>query len=442
MKKILDTFSPVSLQEWKDKLQLDLKGRTFESLCSPDRNGIRIAPFYNKENGRQEGALFQKADWDIVSRTVADGAAESNRRALRALQQGASGIIFEIASPANFDPKTLLKDINYPYIFLAIDLKGGAEAEAWKRGFDTVKDGGPGSQPFFFYDPLGDQLEVPEATFTAPGEAYIQLLEDFSPFSGVAVDGRRYHNAGANSITQLASVMAHCNEYLHALKEAGQLKPVLRLQIRMATGTLFFEEIAKLRALRKLLPLLEEAYHISFQLQLHVSAGMLHRTPFDKHNNLLRDTLAGMAAVLGGCDSLEIPAFDAHADPHSDQGDRLSLNQQLIFKEESYLNCVADAAAGSFYLDERTEALAKTSWEAFQEIETQGGFVESIRSGGLPAKIKEQADSLIAAYRSGENILVGVNKFINPDDPPRPLEKSRKTGILTELNLCEHLPFT
>src|SRR5690606_1233104 len=140
--------------------------------------------------------------------------------------------IFEITTPANCDPLTLLKDINYPYIFLAIDLKGEASGEAWKNVFNTVESGGLAPQPFFFYDPLGDQFEAPAATFEAPGETYVQLLENFSPFSGVAVDGRRYHNAGANSITQLASVMAHCNEYLHALKEAGQLKPVLRLQIR------------------------------------------------------------------------------------------------------------------------------------------------------------------------------------------------------------------
>src|SRR5690606_19917122 len=98
MKNLMDAFSPVSLQEWKEKLMLDLKGKTFDALSSRDRNGITIAPFYNRENGRQEGALFQNGDWDIISRIVADDAPEGNKKALKALQQGASGIVFEIAS--------------------------------------------------------------------------------------------------------------------------------------------------------------------------------------------------------------------------------------------------------------------------------------------------------------------------------------------------------
>lgn len=438
MENLMEAFSPVSLQQWKEKLKLDLKGKTFEDLSSLDRNGMTLAPFYNKENGRQGGTLFQNGDWAIVSRVlVGDNVAESNKNALAALQQGASGIVFEIGAAADTDPSTLLKAIDYPYIFLTIDHRQDSMSEAWRNFFKSGDNNASSQQPFFFYDPIGNQLSGTSTAFEGAG--YAQLLGDLSPYSGIAVDGRRYHNAGANSVTQLAAVLAHCNEYLNALKNADQLDIAANMQVRMATGTQFFEEIAKLRAFRKLLPLLGEAYGLNLKVHLHMAAGMLHRTPLDTYTNLLRDTIAGMAAVLGGCDSLEIPAFDANATSPSGRGDRLSRNQQLIFKEESYLNSVADAAAGSFYLDQRSEALAEAAWKMFQHIEGSGGFIENIRSGWLTTEIGKQADSLVEAYQSGENVLVGINKFPNPNDPPRALEKSVKEGILPELHLFEHL---
>src|SRR5690606_28586498 len=215
---------------------------------------------------------------------------------------------------------------------------------------------------------------------------------------------------------------------------------IKHLHIDIATDTLFFEQIAKLRSLRKTLPLILNQYDCKAQVHLHASNSNTYRSEYDSYSNLLRDTLAGMAAIIGGADSLYIPPFDLKKLSDNEFSRRLSLNQQLIFKEESYLNKVADSSTGSYAIEQLTHDIAEKSWKLFQQIEEEGRFQAAGNKVKIQATIQQQAQELVEAYRSGKKILVGVNKFPDPMDQPQEKRANpQRTSGLTALNLADAL---
>ena len=133
----------------------------------------------------------------------------------------------------------------------------------------------------------------------ADGEAFTTAVNRVAQYTGqVVVDGSLYYNAGAASVYQLGLMTAQVNEYLQALSDQEALGNVKQLHITVATGTAFFEEIAKVRALRQLLQLLTKQYNIEPVITIQAVTGTLYKAPYDAYNNLLRDTLAGMDAVI------------------------------------------------------------------------------------------------------------------------------------------------
>src|SRR5690606_31022060 len=136
-------------------------------------------------------------------------------------------------------------------------------------------------------------------------------------------------------------------------------------------GTQFFEEIAKLRALQNLLPLLFKPYHISPQVHLHITCATLYKSHLDVYNNVIRDTIAATAAIAGGCHSLSISHFNPNEEATDYFGLSISRNIQLILKEESFLHKFSDYAAGAYFIENTTEQMAQNAWTLFKEIESQ-----------------------------------------------------------------------
>jgi methylmalonyl-CoA mutase len=149
-----------------------------------------------------------------------------------------------------------------------------------------------------------------------------------------------------------------------------------------------------------------------------------------------------MAGVLGGCNALEIYAFDATNpdEKHPEFGTHLARNQQLIFKEEGYLHKVADVGSGSFFIEKRTEELAMEGWKRFQETETKGGLMVSFEDGWLREQIDQQAQQLIQQYKEGNRILIGVNKYLNPREEKNSFSKEplNKKGI-RKINIAKEI---
>lgn len=402
---LFNEFPDSNLNDWKLRLAKDLKGIGFDELSTSDRNGLPIHPFYNEENGKQLATRFLHSDWHICSSIRVENEEQANRQALKELQGGANALCFQLTQPADYT--TLLKDIDTDIIHLRLELL-----------FDNAIVDYPGAADpnrcSLVVDPIA--LSLGKANTLEPVPEYI--ASNVRKTHSLNILGTRYQNAGAGSTYELACILAHTNEYLNSLQQQDALKEIQVLSVSVAVGTLFFEEIAKLRALRANLESLLAEYGIQAEIYLHAESSDTYRSPVDVHSNLLRDSIAGMAAVIGGCNALSLLPFDATRNGVSELSSRMSRNQQLLFKEESYLNHVADMAAGSFYLDELTELIADKSWDEFYAIENAGGFLSGMNSGSIPAAIAKQSAALLEAYRSGEQVLIGVNKYPNPTDAP------------------------
>lgn len=399
MQNILADFQAISDADWRSKLTRDLKGVTFEELQRLDDNNIIIKPFYTKapENAQP---LFQHTDWEILEWVEVEEEAAANATALQALSRGANALHFELKKE-NCDWARLFQNIDLAIIHTYISgLPKDAEVtlQAYLQPLAL-----PTTAVNWGQDAIASYVQSANIIYKDNIVAQNQNL---------FIDASAYLNAGSPSVQQLAYALAHLQEYLHQFEQAGALPEINCIHLQVAVGTAFFEEIAKLRALRQLVALLLEQYGLDLPVKIHVVTAALYKATVDVYNNMLRDTLAGMAAVLGGCNSLYISPFDykqAKSNPAFSQ--RMSINQQLMMKEESFFNQVADAAQGSFYIEELTQALANQAWEHFKAIEREGGILAYFEQGKLVAEINTKAEILIAAYQSGKKPWIGVNKY-------------------------------
>jgi methylmalonyl-CoA mutase len=148
-------------------------------------------------------------------------------------------------------------------------------------------------------------------------------------------------------------------------------------------------------------------------MSIHTETSSWNITVFDPYVNMLRTTTETMASVIAGVDSHLVKSFNsAYARPE-EFSERIARNQQLLLKEEAYLDKVVDPAAGSYYIETLTASMVEEAWKLFLEIEAQGGYVESVKSGFIQTKIKENAASLDKALATRKSSLLGTNQYPN-----------------------------
>ncbi len=188
----------------------------------------------------------------------------------------------------------------------------------------------------------------------------------------------------------------------------------------LAVGSNYFMEIAKLRAMRLLWARLVEQYQpespAAMKTFIHASTARWNKTIYDPYVNMLRTTTEGMSAALGNADSVSVTPFDVAFKESGVFSDRIARNQQLILKEESYLNKVADPGAGSYYIENLTHSMAHHAWALFQEVEARGGMIECVKTGFVQDQvmmIRRQKEADIAQRRI---VLIGTNQYPNTQE--------------------------
>lgn len=421
MDELLKDFLPANAADWKARLEKDLKGITFDQLSLTDRNGITIRPFYSKEDiAVPPEPIVTQPGWSICAQVTVNDAATANKQALYELNNGASGICFILEE--DIDAGILLREIELPYIYTCFKLNKhlpafiqSIKAYASQKGWSWQE-----TESFIAFDYIAGYIQKGhwQVSREQDQQSFEAFLEATQGMNNLCIDAALFQNAGATATYELASALAQANEYLN-LPEA-KLQRAKKIHITLATGTAFFEQIAQLRAFRNVLGLLLEQYNIQPEIHLHIETGNIYRSPFDSYSNLLRDTIAAMAGVLGDCNSLYIRSFNETLKEADDFSRRMSRNQQLIFKEESYLDKVADVAAGSYYIEALTEQIAVKAWQQFKDIEQEGGLIAAFEKGTIQKTIEQQAAQLVQEYKDGKRVLIGVNKFPNPKDEPKP----------------------
>lgn len=414
---LFSEFNAVSSKEFKQKIQYDLKGADYnKTLVSNTNEGIAIKPFYHRDTLKELSPIpDMPQQWYIGESIFIRNAYQSAQTANKAITSGAEAIYFIADEP--FEINELfenLEDVNTPLYFQLnfLNKEFYEDVYAFAKKFSvTIK------------------LDIIH-NLVSDGNWYQNLEQDHKDLKAllspgkrsVTVDTRIYQNAGATMPQQLAYAMGHLNEYLN-YSEQQQL-PLTAITFEVAIGTNYFFEIAKLRSLRQLTEVLLNGYkeskvaHIFEQTQVEIIAHPTYRnkTLYDYNINMLRTTTECMSAILGGANWIVNLPYDAVYHKTNDFGQRISRNQLIILKEESYFDAVSNPADGSYYIEEITRQLGEKALAVFKDIERNGGFLKQLKAGTIQRKIKESALKEQEQFDKKEIALVGTNKYLNLED--------------------------
>ena len=236
-------------------------------------------------------------------------------------------------------------------------------------------------------------------------------------FNSISVSGYHMHEAGATADIELAYTLADGLEYVRTGIEAGlsvdDFAP--RISFFWGIGMNHFMEIAKMRAGRllwaKLIKQFDPQNPKSMALRTHCQTSGWSLTEQDPFNNVARTTIEAMAAAFGGTQSLHTNSLDEAIALPTDFSARIARNTQIFLQQEAGITKAIDPWAGSYYVEKLTQELADKAWAHIQEIEKLGGMAAAIESGMPKLKIEEAAARRQARIDSGQEILVGINKF-------------------------------
>lgn len=387
--------------DWEQQASKELKGERPASLNWQNENGFS-QPAYLTPEDLQEAyrPAFTHRNWRVcVSHR---GQAEAlNRRLLRDLGHGAEGLCLDY-KPGEFE--AAMQGVHAEYISLQLRLKP-KDLQGLSR-FVEAHPNPKALQITLFPFSLASESErrdwqAVEAAFAA-----------YPNIRSLSVDALEFSTAQALPAYELALTFAQLIEHL-AQRASASSKAIA---IRCASDSDFFTQIAKLRAYRRLWKLISESYGCNQALYLCVESAVSDLSLSDAYNNLLRNSLSGMAAVLGGCNELCIMPYDCLLNGDSAFASRLAMNQQFIFKHECYLDKLGDVACGSYYIESLTDALCRSALSALQAIEKAGGYFASLKSGEITKTLNRQAQEKAQALAEGRLQRVGVNVYRNPNE--------------------------
>ena len=261
------------------------------------------------------------------------------------------------------------------------------------------------------------------------GEIFEYCSKNMPKFNSISISGYHMQEAGAPPEIELAYTLANGLEYLKKGLEIGldidKFAP--RLSFFWGIGMDHFIEIAKMRAARLLWAKIVKQFNPknpkSMALRTHCQTSGWSLTEQDPFNNVARTCIEATSAVFGGTQSLHTNALDEAIALPTDFSARIARNTQLYLQKETQIIKTVDPWAGSYYVESLTHQIIEKAWEIIQDIEQQGGMTKAIEAGIPKLKIEEEAAKKQAHIDSGQNIIVGVNKFkLENEDPLHILE--------------------
>jgi methylmalonyl-CoA mutase len=401
-----------SLDTWRAQVEKELGGASFEkALVHTTAEGLAIQPLYVDGPApvavpRASGTFGVIMRHDAALGPVDAGIADD-------LAGGADGVWLA------GDPAALGSEVRTGTIVL--ESEGGDPAAA------LTALAGRAPRLLLGADPIGA---------VAAGRATAIDLAGLAPLTKRALDARGviaglvstlpYHRAGADAADELAIALSAGAAYLGALVEADidVATAAAQIAVQVAVGRDTFLELAKLRALRIVWAKLTTAAGATTAggapLLVHAVSSPRTLTERDPWVNMLRVTTQVFAAVLGGADLVTPAAFDEALGAPSPLGRRTARNTALVLREESHLGRVVDPAAGSYYLESVTDALAREAWKRFQALERDGGVAAALTSGALAARLDAAWKKRAGAIGKRKDAITGVSEFANLDEARLP----------------------
>ncbi|WP_086564267.1 methylmalonyl-CoA mutase family protein [Streptomyces africanus] len=401
-----------------------------EALSTALEDGLRTRPLYTAHDtapepglpgfapfvrgGRAEGNTL--GGWDVRQRhTVAD-----NSAVLADLENGVTSLWLAVGEGGIPVPELgrVLDGVHLDLAPVVLDAgsEPGPAARELLRLYEERGVAREAARGNLGADPLGHEARSGQRGDVAPAAKLARLCaEGYPGLQALTVDALPYHEAGGSAAQELGCSLATGVAYLRDLTEAGLSveQACAQLEFRYAATADQFLTIAKLRAARRLWARVAEvcgAPRAGAQRQ-HVVTSPVMMTRRDPWVNMLRTTIATLAAGAGGADAVTVLPFDHALGLPDAFARRIARNTSTILIEESHLARVIDPAGGSWYVERLTDELAHAAWEFFRRIERLGGQAAALRSGDLAQDLADTWQARTAKLATRREPVTGVSEF-------------------------------
>jgi len=264
----------------------------------------------------------------------------------------------------------------------------------------------------------------PEFSMKIIADIFEYTSKNMPKFNSISISGYHMQEAGATADIELAYTLADGLEYLRTGVNAGMSVDTFapRLSFFWAIGMNHFMEIAKMRAARllwaKIVKQFDPKNPKSLALRTHSQTSGWSLTEQDPFNNVARTAIEAMAAALGHTQSLHTNALDEAIALPTDFSARIARNTQIYIQEETNITRAVDPWAGSYYVESLTDEIVHKAWDLIQEVEKLGGMAKAIETGIPKMRIEEAAARKQARIDSGNDTIVGINRYrLEKEDP-------------------------
>lgn len=436
--KLFGMFPECSYQEWRAKVETDLKGADFnKKLVWRTNEGFNVEPVYRAENiadfkttdtipGQYPyvRGTRNNNDWLTRQEILETETEAANKVATDAVSKGVTSLGFnvELTTAAEVEKlldgidldkteinfKTCPRKANDLATVLVQYLTQNNKLETFKGSID--------------FNPMRRALKH-GTEFPGDIKALsLQLIETVKPVKNLrvfAVDSYMLSDAGAYIYQELGYALSWGAQWMTLLTDAGVDADTAanRIKFNMGVSSNYFMEIAKFRAARMLWAQIVEQYKPSSKesakMMVHASTSRYNQTIYDAHVNLLRSQTESMSAALAGVDSITTTPFDVPYKQPDEFSERIARNQQFLLKEESHLDKVVDPAGGSYYVETLTVSIANEAWKLFLATEEKGGFLAALNDGSVQAAVNETAAKRHTDVARRKEILLGTNQYPN-----------------------------
>ncbi len=439
--KLFDQFPGVSYEEWRAKVEADLKGADFnKKLVWRTNEGFNVEPVYSAEDiadfkttgtlpGEYPYVRGTRAENDWLTRqdVVAASAEEANAVALDVLTKGVTSLGFRVESAE--DVAVVLKGIDLAKVEININCCLCKAKDVAKALVACIKAQGV-EQSFhgsIDYNPLRKQLVkgkegIDAEAVVADAKELLAIVAPVPALRCLNVESLLLGNSGAYIYQELGYALAWGAAWMTALTDAGCTADEVasRIKFNMCVSSNFFMELAKFRAARMLWAQIVEQYKpacsCAAKMMVCAKTSRFNQTIYDAHVNLLRSQTETMSAALAGVDSIVTTPFDEPYKTPDTFSERIARNQQFLLKEESHLDKVVDPAGGSYYVETLTVNIAEQAWKLFLATEEEGGFFALAGEGKIQAAVNESCAKRHTDVARRKEILLGTNQYPNVNE--------------------------
>ena len=466
------TFDKSNLDDWRSLAAKELKRRQLSELTWDTPEGIAIKPLYTADDLAElehlstlpgfppylrgpRATMYAGRPWTLRQYAGFSTAEESNKFYRDNLKSGQTGlsVAFDLPTHRGFDSdharvigdvgkagvaidsvedmKILFDGIPLDEISVSMTMNGavlpvlamyivaaeeqGVRQEALSGTLqnDILKE----------FMVRNTYIYPPEPSMRIVADIIRHTSSNMPRFNPISISGYHMQEAGATCVQELAYTVADGIEYVRAALSTGMKVDDFapRLSFFFCIGMNLFMEVAKLRAARYLWAELMQSNFApdnpaSLMLRTHCQTSGVSLTSQSPYNNIVRTTIEALAAVLGGTQSLHTNSFDEALALPTEFSAKIARSTQLILREESGVSKVVDPLGGSYYVENLTASMIKEAKQLINEVEALGGMTRAVEAGMPKQRIEASAAKRQAQLDNGEEVIVGVNRFVSDSE--------------------------